>query len=142
MSVSLFSWWYLNIRSLCLFNSWLVNLYLMRLIFSSKQKLHLLLKLSGNEDFLINLHLICGVRPLSFKLQNHLNRAVSFLSKGLEKRVCMIVEPLFLISSWDSDINPLLLTIFLWGNSFLVDHFLWITHFSNGTIFFISTITK
>ena len=57
----------------------------MMLIFSSRQRLHLLLKLSGVGDFLINLYSICGVRPLSLKLQNHLNRAVRFLSKGLGK---------------------------------------------------------
>ena len=59
--------------SLCLFNNWLVNLYFMR-HFSSSQKLHLLLKLPVEEDFLINLHLICGVSPVF--LQKHLDRAV------------------------------------------------------------------
>ena len=69
----------------------------MMLIFSSRQKLHLLLKHPGVEDFSINLHLICRVRLLSLKLQNHLDRAVWFLSKGLEKeclycRICSVQE--------------------------------------------------
>ena len=83
-------------------------------IFSSRERLHLLWKLLGLEDFLINLHLICGVRPLSLKFQNHLNRAVWFQSKGL-LRVSVIVKPLFPISNWDSNINPFLLPIFHWG---------------------------
>ena len=54
--------------SFYLFNSWLEDLYLMMLIFSYRQRLHLLLKLPG-VDFLINLLLIYGVRSLSLKLQ-------------------------------------------------------------------------
>ena len=61
--------------SLHLFNSWVVNLYPMMLIFSSRQRVHLLLKLSGIGNFLINLHLIRGVRPQFLKLQKLLNRA-------------------------------------------------------------------
>ena len=57
----------------------------MMLILSSRQRLHLLLKLPGVEDCLMNLHSICEVRLLSLKLPNHLDRAVWFLSKGLEK---------------------------------------------------------
>ena len=72
-------------NSLCLFNSWLVNLYLMRLTFSSRQSLNLLLKLPSVNDFIINLSLICGVRLLSLKLPNHLDREVLFLSQGFKK---------------------------------------------------------
>ena len=57
----------------------------MILIFPSRQRLHVLLKLPGVEDFSLNFHLICGVRPHYLKLQNHLDRAVWLLSKGLEK---------------------------------------------------------
>ena len=55
------------------------------LIFSSRQRLHLLLKLQGVVDLLIKFHLTNGVRPLSFNLQNHLERVVWFLKEGLEK---------------------------------------------------------
>ena len=55
------------------------------LIFSSRQRLHLLLKLLRVVDFLIKSHLINGVRLLSFNLQNHLERAVWLLKEGLEK---------------------------------------------------------
>ena len=36
----------------------------MMFIFSSRQRLNLLLKLPGVEDFLMNFLLFCGVRPL------------------------------------------------------------------------------
>ena len=57
----------------------------MMLISTSRQRLHLQLKLPRVEDFKINLPLICSVRPLSFKLQNYLDMAVWFLSKVMEK---------------------------------------------------------
>ena len=62
MNLNLFLRCHLKSSSLRLLNSWLFisnNDY-----FSTRQKLHLLLKLLGVEDFLIYLHLICGVRPL------------------------------------------------------------------------------
>ena len=41
MSLNLFLWQHLDICSLRLFNCWLLNLYVMMLIFSSGQRLHL-----------------------------------------------------------------------------------------------------
>ena len=43
-----------------------------------------MLKLRGVEDSM-NLHVMSGVKPLSLKPQNYINRAVCSLSKELEK---------------------------------------------------------
>ena len=72
ISLNLFLWWHLNISLLTIFSSWRVELYIMMLIFSSRQRLNLLLKLLGADFFFINLHLICGGRLLSLKIQNYL----------------------------------------------------------------------
>ena len=53
--------------------------------FFLQEMLHLQLKLSGEEDFQINLNLICVVRPLSLTFQNHLDKVVWFLIEVLEK---------------------------------------------------------
>ena len=87
MSLNLFLWQHLKISSLHLSNSWLVNWHQMMLIFLSRQRLHLLLKLLGVEDFSINLQSICRVKPLFLQLQNLFRRAVWFLRKGLKKFV-------------------------------------------------------
>ena len=46
--------------TLHLFNSWPLNVCLMLFRFVSRQKLHLLLNLSGLENFLMNLHKSSG----------------------------------------------------------------------------------
>ena len=52
---------------------------------SSRQRLHVPLKLLVMVDLLIKFHLNNGVRLLSFNPQKHLDRAVWFLKEGLEK---------------------------------------------------------
>ena len=80
----LFSWRHLNINSSLSFSYLLVFLYFVILFFSSRQKLHLLLKLLRVVDLLIKFRLTFGVRPLYFNFQNHLERVVWFLNEGLK----------------------------------------------------------
>ena len=61
--LNLFLCQYLKISLFRLFNNWPVTLYLIILIFFYWQRLHLLLKFSAVENFWINFHFICGVRP-------------------------------------------------------------------------------
>ena len=128
MNLNLFLWRHLKISSLRLFNSWLVNLYLMMLICFSKQSLHLLLKLPGVEYVWINIHLICLDRPLFYKLQNNLDKTVS--KQRIGKRVSIIVEHLFPLQKCDSNRLVLFYIIFYGKNACFIDHFLRIRHFS------------
>ena len=54
------------------------------LIFSSKHRLHLLLKLLAADECLNIFPLICGDSPCSFRPQKYFDKAVWYLSFGLE----------------------------------------------------------